>query len=66
MSFPVNPAKGDTYTSDDTLYLFNGTNWDRAIIGSNNSTNYAGAGDSGLLSRLAALEALSNDYLILD
>jgi len=55
MTFPVSPYKGDTHTHDDTIYVFNGVDWDRSVIGSNNSTDY---GSNALFDRLEVLESL--------
>ena len=55
MTFPVNPNKGDTYNFDDTVWVFNGRDWDRKTVGSNNSTSYA---NNSLDDRVASLEAL--------
>ena len=66
MLFPENPVRGDTHTHDDTVFVYNGVDWDRSIIGSRNSTNYSGVGVPGLLERIATLEALSEQFLILE
>ena len=42
MVFPDNPARGQRFTHDDTVYEFNGASWYRKSVGSNNSTDYSG------------------------
>ena len=66
MTFPLSPNKGDTYTYDNTVFTYNGAAWDRTIIGPNNSTNYASLGSQSLLDRIAHLEALTQNSLILE
>ena len=66
MSFPAHPNVGDTYTSDDTVWTFNGQRWDRTIIGSNNSTKYSNAlVTTALLTRIAHLETIVNQSLLI-
>lgn len=66
MSFPAHPNVGDTYTSDDTVWTFNGQRWDRTIIGSNNVTRYSHAlVTAALLSRIAHLETIVNKSLLI-
>ena len=67
MSFPTNPFVGDTFTSDDTVWTFNGSDWDRTIIGVNNSTRYADNQiTTTLLNRISTLEALLDKVLIIE
>ena len=66
MLFPENPVRGDTHTHDDTVFVYNGVNWDRSVIGSRNSTDYSGAGVPRLLERIATLETLLKNVLILE
>jgi hypothetical protein len=67
MNFPTNPNVGDTFTLDDTIWRFNGSNWDRTVIGSNNTTRYAdNTIATSLLNRISTLEALLDDVLILE
>jgi len=67
MNFPTNPNVGDTFTLDDTIWRFNGSNWDRTVIGSNNTTRYAdNTITTSLLNRISTLEALLDDVLILE
>lgn len=40
-SFPTNPGVGDTTVVEDTVWRFNGTDWDRMKIGLGNRTRYA-------------------------
>ena len=54
MTFPVNPTRGDTHTHDDTIFVYNGVDWDRSVVGSNNSTDY---GSNSLHDTLAAVQA---------
>ena len=66
MSFPANPNVGDTYTSDDTVWTFNGRRWDRTIIGANNSTGYSHSlVTTALLARIANLETIINQGLLI-
>lgn len=55
MTFPVSPNRGDTHTTDDTVFVYNGVDWDRSVIGSNNSSDYS---SNSLFDRIAALEGL--------
>ena len=68
MSFPTNPNVGDTFTFEDTVFVFNGRTWDRRTIGPSNQTLYAhNMVTTALLSRIAHLEALiEQGLLILD
>ena len=68
MSFPENPNVGDTHTFENTVYTYNGRNWDRTIVGPNNQTMYAHAMvTSALLHRIAHLEALVEQaFLIIE
>lgn len=68
MPFPESPQVGDTYTQEDTVFTFNGSTWDRTIIGANNNTRYAhGLVTVALLNRIAHLETiLEKQFLILD
>ena len=67
MSFPTNPNVGDTFTFEDTVWTFNGITWDRSIVGSNNSTRYvSNTITSSLLDRIATLETLLENVLILE
>ena len=66
MSFPAHPNVGDTYTSDDTVWTFNGQRWDRTIIGPANKTRYANAlVTTALLTRIAHLETIVNQSLLI-
>ena len=66
MSFPSNPSAGDTFTREDTVWTFNGRNWDRTKIGAHNDTRYAhNLVTTALLTRIAHLEALVNDGILL-
>ena len=70
MSFPINPATGDTFTLDDTVWTFNGRNWDRTVVGPRNETNYApnyALLTTALLSRIEHLENVINQgFLLID
>jgi hypothetical protein len=67
MTFPTSPNVGDTFTSDDTVWKFNGIEWDRTIIGSTNSTRYSDHSiTNSLLTRISTLEALLDKVLILE
>ena len=67
MTFPTNPVVGDTFTSDDTVWRFNGIRWDRSIIGSSNTTSYASNTiTTTLLNRISTLEALLDKVLIIE
>ena len=66
MVFPTNPNVGDTFSSDDTIWMFNGSNWDRIVIGSANVTRYSNNQMTTLLNRISTLEALLNQVLILE
>ena len=67
MTFPTNPNVGDTFTSDDTVWRFNGIRWDRSIIGSSNTTDYASNTiTTTLLNRISTLEALLDKVLIIE
>ena len=67
MSFPTDPNVGDTFTSDDTVWRYNGSSWGRTIIGSNNDTSYASnAITLTLLNRISTLEALLDKVLIIE
>ena len=67
MTFPTNPVVGDTFSSDDTVWRFNGSKWDRTIIGSGNATRYSSnQNTSSLLNRISTLEALLDKVLILE
>jgi len=67
MTFPTNPIVGDTFTSDDTVWRFNGRKWDRTVIGSNNATRYADHNvTTSLLNRISTLEALLDKVLIIE
>ena len=68
MSFPAHPNVGDTYTSDDTVWTFNGQRWDRTIIGPNNSSTYRQSHalvTTALLTRIAHLETIINQSLLI-
>lgn len=43
MIFPDNPARGQLFTYDDTVYEFNGASWYRKSVGPKNSTDYSGS-----------------------
>ena len=67
MSFPTNPNVGDTFTFEDTVWTFNGIAWDRTIVGSSNATNYvSNPTTTSLLDRIATLETLLENVLILE
>lgn len=67
MTFPTNPVVGDTFTSDDTVWTFNGSNWDRTTIGSGNATSYSSPLiTTTLLTRISTLEALLDKVLIIE
>ena len=67
MTFPTNPVVGDTFTSDDTVWKFNGSKWDRSVIGSSNTTSYASNTiTTTLLNRISTLEALLDKVLIIE
>ena len=67
MSFPTDPNVGDTFTFEDTVWTFNGITWDRTTVGSSNSTRYASNTlTSSLLNRIATLETLLENVLILE
>ena len=67
MSFPTNPNVGDTFTFEDTVWTFNGITWDRTIVGSSNSTRYvSNPTTTSLLDRIATLETLLENVLILE
>jgi hypothetical protein len=67
MPFPTNPDVGDTYLFDDTVWTFNGSDWDRTIIGANNNTRYADNQITiALLNRISTLEALLDKVLIIE
>ena len=68
MPFPESPQVGDTYTQENTVFTFNGSTWDRTIIGANNDTRYAhGLVTVALLNRIAHLETyIEQQFLILD
>ena len=40
-NFPQFPRVNDTYVYEETLWKFNGTDWDRVTIGLGNRTQYA-------------------------
>jgi len=66
MSFPANPNVGDTHSFEDTVYTFNGRNWDRTIIGPDNRTAYThNVVLAALLTRIAHLEALIEQGLLI-
>lgn len=67
MSFPTHPNVGDTFTFEDTVWTFNGITWDRTIVGSSNSTRYvSNPTTTALLDRIATLETLLQNVLILE
>ena len=67
MTFPTNPNVGDTFTLDDTVWRFNGSKWDRIVIGSSNATRYAdNTLTISLLNRISTLEALLDNVLIIE
>ena len=69
MSFPTNPNVGDTFTFEDTVFKFNGSTWDRVVIGRLNDTDYSGRTlvTTALIHRIAHLEALlENQFLIIE
>jgi hypothetical protein len=67
MTFPANPNVGDTFLLDDTVWTFNGSKWDRTIIGASNSTSYANNTiTTALLKRISTLEALLDKVLIIE
>jgi hypothetical protein len=67
MTFPTNPVVGDTFYSDDTVWKFNGSKWDRSVIGSSNTTSYAtNPITTALLNRISTLEALLDKVLIIE
>ena len=67
MAFPTNPNVGDTFSSDDTTWMFNGSDWDRTVIGSSNTTRYSSNQiTTTLLNRISTLEALLDQVLILE
>jgi hypothetical protein len=67
MTFPTNPVVGDTFTLDDTVWRFNGSKWDRTVIGSSNATRYAdNTLTESLLNRISTLEALLDKVLIIE
>ena len=67
MPFPTNPKVGDTFVSDDTLWTYNGRDWDRTIVGTGNSTSYAqNIITTSLLNRISTLEALLEKVLIIE
>ena len=39
--FPSNPGMGDTTVVEDTLWRYNGNEWDRVKIGISNRTKYS-------------------------
>jgi len=66
MNFPANANAGDTYMFEDTVYTFNGRSWDRTIIGPANKSSYTNAVvTSALISRIAHLESLINQGILL-
>jgi hypothetical protein len=68
MPFPLSPSVGDTYTQENTLFVFNGDTWDRKIVRRNNKTDYANTNLIFSLSmRVSELEALlANTLLVID
>jgi hypothetical protein len=40
MSFPLNPAPGDTHIEFNTTWVYGGSGWYRSIVGSGNETDY--------------------------
>ena len=66
MSFPAHPNVGDTYTSEDTVWTFNGQRWDRTIVGPANNTRYShNLVTTALLTRIAHLETIVNQSLLI-
>ena len=65
MPFPQSPGVGDEYTTEDTVWRYNGANWDRIRIGYQNKTDYA---NTNLIYHLAVrineLEALLDKHLL--
>ena len=66
MTFPENPVVGEEFTVNDTVFKFNGSSWDRIVIGSANRTAYTQAMvTTALLTRIAHLEALIDKGLLI-
>lgn len=66
MSFPAHPSPGDIYTTENTVFTFNGSTWDRTVVGASNRTAYAhNIVTTALLSRISHLEALITQGLLI-
>ena len=68
MTFPENPVVGEEFTVHGTVFKFNGSSWDRIVIGPANRTTYTQTMiTTALLTRIAHLEALIEQaFLIIE